>query len=128
MAVSSVKTLRQWGYPIQGLGSYGGAEEKKPSRVRFTSQQQTGTVRFDIRRFSCAEELTLVQEHSQDPPGESHSLPGKHGDRSRTRCSGAVFALPMLQRRIHHTALPHTVQHSEIISCPVIKFNLKDCT
>ena len=32
-------TSGQWGYPIQGLGSYGGAEEKKPRFMRFTSQQ-----------------------------------------------------------------------------------------
>ena len=36
MAVSSVQTFGQMGYPIQGLGSYGGAEEKKPSCTRFT--------------------------------------------------------------------------------------------
>ena len=39
MAVTGVLTSGQWGYPIQGLGSYGGAEEKKSSFMRFTSQQ-----------------------------------------------------------------------------------------
>ena len=34
-----VLTSGQWGYPIQGLGSYGGEEEKKPSFMRFTSEQ-----------------------------------------------------------------------------------------
>ena len=29
---SSILTFGQWEYPIQGLGSYGRAEEKKPSR------------------------------------------------------------------------------------------------
>ena len=38
MAMTSVQTSGQWGYPIQGLGSYGGAEEKKPSSMRFTSE------------------------------------------------------------------------------------------
>ena len=40
MAVTGVLTLAsgQWGYPIQGLGSYGGAEEKKPSFMLFTSE------------------------------------------------------------------------------------------
>ena len=37
MAMSSVLTFGQWGYPIQGLGSYGGAEEEKPSSMRVTS-------------------------------------------------------------------------------------------
>ena len=42
MAMTSVLTSGQWGYPIQGLGSYGGAEEKKPSFMRFTSEQPEG--------------------------------------------------------------------------------------
>ena len=37
--MTSVLTSGQWGCPIQGLGSYGGAEEKKPSFMRFTSEQ-----------------------------------------------------------------------------------------
>ena len=37
--MTSVLTSGQWGYPIQGIGSYGGAEEKKPSFMRFTSEQ-----------------------------------------------------------------------------------------
>ena len=32
MAVSSVLAFIQWRYPIQGLGSHGGAEEKKLAR------------------------------------------------------------------------------------------------
>ena len=32
-------TFGQWGHPIPGLGSYGRAEEKKPSCMRFTSKQ-----------------------------------------------------------------------------------------
>ena len=39
MVVTGVVTSGQWGYPIQGLGSYGGAEEKKPSFNWFTSEQ-----------------------------------------------------------------------------------------
>ena len=39
MAVTGVLTSGQWGYPIQGLGCYGGAEEKKPGYMRFTSRQ-----------------------------------------------------------------------------------------
>ena len=39
MAVTGVLASGQWGYLIQGLGSYGGAEEKKPSFMRFTSEQ-----------------------------------------------------------------------------------------
>ena len=38
MAMSGVLTVGQWGYPIQGLGSHCGAEEKKPSSM-FTSEQ-----------------------------------------------------------------------------------------
>ena len=37
MSTSSVPAFGQWGYPIQGLGSYGGAEEKKPSSIRLIS-------------------------------------------------------------------------------------------
>ena len=47
MAVTSVLTSGQWGYPIQGLGSYDGAEEEKPSFMLFTSEQvnaASGTV------------------------------------------------------------------------------------
>ena len=36
MAVTSVLTSGQWGYPIQGLGSY--AEEEKSSFMLFTSE------------------------------------------------------------------------------------------
>ena len=39
MAVSSILTFGQWGYPIQGLGSYGEAEEKESSCMWFTSEQ-----------------------------------------------------------------------------------------
>ena len=39
MVVTGVVTSGQWGYPIQGLRSYGGAEEKKPSFNWFTSEQ-----------------------------------------------------------------------------------------
>ena len=38
MAMPSVLTFGQRGYPIQGLGSHGGAEGKKPSIMRFTSE------------------------------------------------------------------------------------------
>ena len=37
-AVPGVHTFGQWGYPIQGLGRYGGAEEK-PSSMQFTSER-----------------------------------------------------------------------------------------
>ena len=39
MMVSSVLTSGQWGYPIQGLGSYGRATEKKHSCMLFTFEQ-----------------------------------------------------------------------------------------
>ena len=47
MAVSSVLTFGPWGggypwwryYPVQGLGIHGGAEEMKPSSIRFPSEQ-----------------------------------------------------------------------------------------
>ena len=39
MVVTGVLTSGQWGYPIQDLGCYGGAEEKKPIYMRFTSRQ-----------------------------------------------------------------------------------------
>ena len=39
MAMSSVLDFGQWGYPIQDLGSYGRAEEKKSSSMLFTSEQ-----------------------------------------------------------------------------------------
>ena len=39
MVVTGVVTSGQWGYPIQGLRNYGGAEEKKPSFNWFTSEQ-----------------------------------------------------------------------------------------
>ena len=37
MAVSSVLTFGQWGYPNQGLGSYGGAEEKNFRKRRISA-------------------------------------------------------------------------------------------
>ena len=37
--MTGVLTSGQWGYPIKGLVNYGVAEEKKPSFMRFTSEQ-----------------------------------------------------------------------------------------
>ena len=40
VAVSSVPALGPWGYPIQGLEIYSGAEEKRPRCMRLTSQHK----------------------------------------------------------------------------------------
>ena len=39
MSVSSALSFGPSEYPVKGLGSYGGAEEKKSRRMRFTSEQ-----------------------------------------------------------------------------------------
>ena len=66
MAMTSVLTSGQWGYAIQGLGSYGGAEEKKPSCMWFTSKQvgtyaSTGIDHFDNYLFRSRSYLEMIQ-------------------------------------------------------------------
>ena len=50
--MSSVLTFGQLAYPIQGFGSYGGAEEKGPSCMRFTSEQRAEPSTRDTQLLS----------------------------------------------------------------------------
>ena len=70
MAVTGVLTSGQWGYPIQGLGSYGGAEEKKPSFMRFTSEHRTLPVRGQLAgRAERPTAPTADEARAQSWPG-----------------------------------------------------------
>ena len=62
MAMSRVLPFGQGGYPIQGLGSYDGTEEKKASSMRFTSEHSRPTARtsVDFQRTCARHLLRLV--------------------------------------------------------------------
>ena len=50
MVVTGVLTSGQWGYPIQDLGCSGGAEEKQPGCMRFTSRHRGSARRAPFDR------------------------------------------------------------------------------
>ena len=94
MAMTSVLTSGQWGYPIQGLGCYGGAEEKKPSFMRFTSEQVNAASGAVDPIYLTEAYLYRDLDHDQDgieievPKSFSFIFPKEEGKYSEMELAG----------------------------------------
>ena len=99
MAVSGVLTSGQLGYPIQGLGSYGGAEEKQSGCMRFTCEHDpslpsiepapSGRTRRDQRRArrggiprAAGRRSIRAAGRRAESGGVSLAVPGEDGSRA----------------------------------------------
>ena len=69
---SGVLAFGQWECPIQGLGSYGGAEVKKPSSLRSTSQHPA----FSRRERQPGPERTVTGQGRNTGSDPDHSQTG----------------------------------------------------